>query len=218
MRLHLQFAECSTVQRVDSLRIAPQYLGIEVYGFDVLLLLEGLERASSRSHEPKRKSPPQIRIGQCSVRLSCNLVDRDAPIEDQRKRPIEHCGSVERFIVMASGDNRPSEQSQNHHFDLGAVRRAGKQIGSFACRGVQERRVDCREQLRCAGFAISGSCHAAPDLRDQLRSPMGRNLRIPFSSRDKMLASVPAVFPSFAGRVRVFSADCASWRPERGSR
>src|ERR1044071_1351593 len=34
-----------------------------------------------------------------------------------------------------------------------------------------------------------------------------------FSSRAKMLARVPAVFPPYVDRLQVFSADGASWRP-----
>lgn len=79
---------------------------------------------------------------------------------------------------MATGDSCPLEQSQNDQLDIGFVRRAGEQIGSFACRRVHERRVDSCEQLRHTGFAINGSGDAAPDLRDQLGGLIGRILCI----------------------------------------
>lgn len=134
---------------------------------------------SSRSHEPQRKSAPQIRIGRCSLWLSQNLVDRDLPIGDERRRAGKRSGSVS-FIVMGGRDScRPCVQSQNQQLDIGVIRRAGQQIGSFACRAADESRVDSCEQLRYTGFAISGSCHAAPDLGDQLESHRALYPRIP---------------------------------------
>jgi hypothetical protein len=74
---------------------------------------------------------------------------------------------------MASAGSCRSEEAQNHQFDIGIARRAGKQIHTFACRAADERRLDSFEQLRYRGFAIGGSGLAAPDLRDQLGTPIG---------------------------------------------
>lgn len=127
---------------------------------------------SSRAHEPRRKSAPQICVGQRSAWLGQDLIDRDALIEGAGKGPIKHGGSIERFISPAGEARLPAEQSQDHQLDIGIVRVPRQQVSSFAGTGVHESCVDSCEQLRDTGFAIRGSCYATPDLRDQLGRPI----------------------------------------------